>query len=646
MRGRVRLPMVVVTVALLGLIALLATLQYRWLGRISDAEREHMRATLNSRASAFAQDFDGELTRAYLLFQVDPQSTGSVESRIAIRYDRWQSTARYPRMVKDIYSVASGIGAELRRFDPATRTLQPSTWPAPLEAIQTQLAGLTEQNRPGPGLVVRTIPPPVWDSVPALVIPMPLILLNQEAGRTELRMLPHISYVIVLLDRAYISSEMLPALAQQHFRQTGDGFDYQLAVVNPGSHSVVYHSAPEFTPRVDADVDATVELFQVRLQDFASIVSEVRRFTSTFTAGPLEATGTSTTVTEHLVLPSEAGQTTGKHEDEPVSIFVQKGRLNSSDHSLPTMGPLPTTAPRAHWRLLVKHPSGSLEAAVNAARRRNLIISSSVLSVLAASVALLVVSTRRAQELARQQMEFVAAVSHELRTPLAVIRSAAENLADGVIKDDEQIRQYGDLVRNEGRRLTEMVEQILEFAGIDSGQRAFVLHPVALPPILHDIVQASRALIHGAGIEVEYEMDDDLPCVLGDETALRRAFENLISNAIKYGEQGRWIGIRAKRSGREVHLTVADRGIGIDPSEHSRIFEPFYRAPDVIAARIQGAGLGLSLVQRIIEAHGGRIVVRSQPGHGSQFTVVLPAATEEPIVRAAMTEAHEHGSQA
>lgn len=283
---------------------------------------------------------------------------------------------------------------------------------------------------------------------------------------------------------------------------------------------------------------------------------------------------------------------------------------------------------------------------MNAARRRNLIISSSVLSVLAASVALLVVSTRRAQELARQQMEFVAAVSHELRTPLAVIRSAAENLADGVIKDDEQIRQYGDLVRNEGRRLTEMVEQILEFAGIDSGQRAFVLHPVALPPILHDIVQASRALIHGAGIEVEYEMDDDLPCVLGDETALRRAFENLISNAIKYGEQGRWIGIRAKRSGREVHLTVADRGIGIDPSEHSRIFEPFYRAPDVIAARIQGAGLGLSLVQRIIEAHGGRIVVRSQPGHGSQFTVVLPAATEEPIVRAAMTEAHEHGSQA
>src|SRR4029453_2745396 len=104
------------------------------------------------------------------------------------------------------------------------------------------------------------------------------------------------------------------------------------------------------------------------------------------------------------------------------------------------------TLTTARWRLIVKHPSGSLETAVNAVRRRNLIISSSILSVLAAGVALLVLSTPRAQELPRQQMEFVAAVSHELRTPLAVIRSAAENLADGVVRDEGQIRKYGDLV--------------------------------------------------------------------------------------------------------------------------------------------------------------------------------------------------------
>ena len=104
-------------------------------------------------------------------------------------------------------------------------------------------------------------------------------------------------------------------------------------------------------------------------------------------------------------------------------------------------------------------------------------------------------------------------------------------------------------------------------------------------------------------------------------------FENLIANAIKYGEAGHWIGVRARRAGREVHITIADRGLGIAAAEQSRIFEPFYRAPEVIAARIQGAGLGLSLVQRIVQAHGGRISVRSEPGKAanSPSSFLLPA---------------------
>ena len=646
MRGRIRLPMFVVAVALLGLIALLATLQYKWLGRISDAEREHMRATLNTRASGFTQDFDGELTRAYLLFQVDPQTDMSLETRIALRYDRWQSTARYPRMIQDIYSAIPGEAAELRRFSPSAHTLEPAAWPPAMEPIRTQLSLTAQEQHDASGFVVRMLPPPLWDGLPALVIPMPLIQFNQQAGRMEFQTMPGVSYVIVLMDRAYITGEMLPALAQQHFRQTGDGFDYQLAVVSPSTSSVVYHSSPDFTPRPDAATDASMDLFQVRMQDFGSIVSEVRRFTSTFTAGPLHGTGTSTTVSEQIVLPPDAGRALRLREGGPVSIFVQQNAPPNAIAAAGTAAARFTAASTtAHWRLLVKHPSGSLEAAVNAVRRRNLIISSSILSVLGASVALLVLSTRRAQELAQQQMEFVAAVSHELRTPLAVIRSAAENLADGVVKDDEQIRKYGDLVRNEGRRLTEMVEQILEFAGIESGQRAFVLRPVALPPMLRDIVHSSDALVRAAGIEVEYEIDDALPPALGDESALRRVFENLIANAIKYGQSGGWIGVAATRAGREVHVRIADRGIGISSAEQSRIFEPFYRAPDVIAARIQGAGLGLSLVRRIVEAHGGRISVRSDPGKGSEFTVILPAATEEPIGSAAMTEVHGHGSQ-
>ena len=216
-----------------------------------------------------------------------------------------------------------------------------------------------------------------------------------------------------------------------------------------------------------------------------------------------------------------------------------------------------------------------------------------------------------------------------------MIRSAADNLADGVISEDPRVRKYGDLVRGESRRLTEMVEQILELAGIHSGQRSFALRPVPLIPLLHDVVRSSSTLIEEARIDVEFELPETLPPVLGDEQALRRVFQNLVGNAIKYGAPGGWMGVSAAASGREVIVSVADKGIGIAPGEQEKIFEPFYRVPSVVAAQIHGAGLGLSLVHRIVEAHGGRIAVRSAEGSGSEFIIHLPAATEEPVRNAA-----------
>src|SRR5512144_485756 len=134
MRRHFRLPMAVVASALLGLIALLATLQYRWLGQISGAERDRMKATLNTRAAAFAQDVDRELTRAYLLFQLDaiPQDQGPLAG-ITARYDRWQATARFPRMIKDVYLVTSEGDAgwkPLQRLNPSARVLEPAEWPS------------------------------------------------------------------------------------------------------------------------------------------------------------------------------------------------------------------------------------------------------------------------------------------------------------------------------------------------------------------------------------------------------------------------------------------------------------------------------------------------------------------------------------
>ena len=191
--------------------------------------------------------------------------------------------------------------------------------------------------------------------------------------------------------------------------------------------------------------------------------------------------------------------------------------------------------------------------------------------------------------LARQQLEFVATVSHELRTPLAVIRSAADNLADGVINDEARVKQYGQLVRREGLRLTDLVEQILEFAGLQSGQKSMTPKPVAVAPMLHDVAATAEATAP-AGVNIELSIAENLPAVAGDEAALRRVFQNLVGNAVKYGADARWVGIRAVGRASSVDISVSDRGIGIAAADQARIFDPFYRAPDVVSAQIQGAG--------------------------------------------------------
>src|SRR4030095_12969171 len=134
-----------------------------------------------------------------------------------------------------------------------------------------------------------------------------------------------------------------------------------------------------------------------------------------------------------------------------------------------TIGPQSISDLPGRWRVIVQHQSGSLEAAVAGARRRNIALSFGVLLLLTLSIGLLAIASRKAQRLAEQQIEFVAGISHELRTPVAVIRSAAENLSQGVVGNTERVKRYGQMIEGEARRLGEMVERVLQYAGIESG---------------------------------------------------------------------------------------------------------------------------------------------------------------------------------
>jgi signal transduction histidine kinase len=282
------------------------------------------------------------------------------------------------------------------------------------------------------------------------------------------------------------------------------------------------------------------------------------------------------------------------------------------------------------WYVIARHRRGSLDAAVAYMRHRDLAVSFAVLLLLAASMIMLLVSSRRAQSLARLQMDFVAGVSHELRTPLAVICSAADNIADGVVGGREQMKQYGGVIKNSARQLIHLVEQVMTFAATYNKRYPYSMAPLSAEEIVETAYGNVAGLAQAAGVSVERRIDAGLPMVMADRAAIAHCLQNLITNAIKYGGEQRWVGIHVslgERGGhKEIQIKVEDRGMGISPADLRHIFEPFYRSPAVVAAQIRGTGLGLSLASSIAQAMGGRLTVTSEQGKGSCFTLHLPVA--------------------
>ncbi|HYM77347.1 MAG TPA: ATP-binding protein [Candidatus Dormibacteraeota bacterium] len=235
-------------------------------------------------------------------------------------------------------------------------------------------------------------------------------------------------------------------------------------------------------------------------------------------------------------------------------------------------------------------------------------------------------------QMARMQMDFAASVSHELRTPLAVLCSAVDNIADGVVSGKEQLAKYGTVIRNQSRQINGLVNQVILFVSTQDGKGRYTLHPVAVSDVVESAVTGTTELIRKAGFALEQHIDPHLPRVLGDPAALSQCLQNLITNALKYADQGRWIAIRASEGGtkdhREVRISVQDHGKGIDRNELHQIFEPFYRSPAAVAGQIHGTGLGLPIAKSLAEAMGGRISVTSEVGIGSTFTLHLPVVEE------------------
>ncbi len=218
----------------------------------------------------------------------------------------------------------------------------------------------------------------------------------------------------------------------------------------------------------------------------------------------------------------------------------------------------------------------------------------------------------------------VATVAHELRTPLATMRMLVDTLREGRYRSDAQLREYLELINAENLRLSRLTEHFLNHTRLTHALYDFNFTAVSLRTIAEAAVAPLRTKLDAPDCTFTLELTEPLPEIIADHHGLVTVVINLLENALKYTSEMKRITLRARGDQRSAILVVEDNGVGLSSAERKHIFEPFYQADRKLSRIREGSGLGLSIVQAIVEAHRGRIEVVSQPGGGSSFTVTLP----------------------
>jgi signal transduction histidine kinase len=246
------------------------------------------------------------------------------------------------------------------------------------------------------------------------------------------------------------------------------------------------------------------------------------------------------------------------------------------------------------------------------------------IAVLACGLALAGWLMRREIALAERQSTFVAAVTHEFKSPLTSIRLLMERLAGGRIGTEESAARYHAAIGAETERLENLVNRLLESQKLQSDQRTYDLQPSSLQTIVRETVDRLRPQAEAKDIQISARVIGAVPDLPLDVQAMFDAVRNLIDNAIKYSPAHTEITVALDIDGPDVRLTVSDQGVGIDPADATRVFEPFFRGRRGERVNVQGTGLGLSLVRATAEAHGGTVAVEDNGGRGSRFILRVP----------------------
>lgn len=578
---------IALSVILTAAVIVLATLQYQWIGRLTEVERDRLQARLAASVDLFRDAFNRELIQIVGAFRRDLFLQATEDLTLYVQmYEDWREGTRHPELVKALFVATLDRESRfaLLRYEEIEREFRPlaasedSVRLVQACALSTQGAAGTREEmfrrifrwrlafidrRPflvGP--IYRFRPPP-----------------RPPVGRPPVPA----RYLFLELNDDFIARQFLPELSRRVFGESSDS-NYQLAV---------------FLSHEPGD---------------AIYSSDLR---------PIDAAGQQYDVKVNLLWGPDWQQ---RGSGAPLL------GANPNSFGLPSRSLWMTCDPKVQWVLAARHRAGSVELAAGSLRTRNLAVSGAVLILLIFSIVMIIVSSQKTRRLARLELEFAAGMSHEVRTPLAVIGSASDNLAEGVVAAPEQVKEYGALIRREARRLSGMVEQTLQFSATQSGSLRYELSAVDAREVVRGVLAELAPTLAEAGFQVAEHVEEGVPFVLANPSALSRCVQNLVTNAMKHGAEGRWVAVRIEKTPHENHtvsISVADRGPGILAEDLSHIFDAFYQGSSAKGLKSQGVGLGLALTKDMVKAMGGSITVDAKPGRGATFTLHLQAAGNE-----------------
>lgn len=588
------------------ILTLFIGLPYNWLAQASEAERERMQRRVDADTKAFADDLNREVQAAYFSFQVGPESIKNKDwSEFNERYEYWRSKTQYPELISEI--LYFGNGEAPLRFDQSVHSFVPAEIGEPITQLRAKIENSTAFQS-------------FYDEPLALVMPIHKseakldgVMMRRvpDGAARPLEMPARIGSIVIVLDRSVLNDRLMPALYTTHFPEG----NFHVAVTRKDG-SAVYEPAGPI-----ANGDANAGLLSLAPDNlmllgnrgmWSKIQGEQRQGvvinqhveSKTFTRSAATTDDRKTgTFTFELKTPNADGHGAVKSRTSVIATATNGGDP---------------------WTLKVQHAAGSIDAFTKGEFRKSFLIGLGVYLLLVGAIAAIILSALRSKRFAQRQIDFVSSVSHEFRTPLAVIYSAGENLADGVANDAENVTRYGSLIKGEGKKLSAMVEQILQFAGARSGKKRYNFSETKAGDIVTSALNECLPLLDNANFTLETDIDSELPPLKADADALSSALQNLITNSVKYSNSSPWLRVKASNGNGTVKFSVEDNGIGIDAADIKHVFEPFYRSRNVVDAQIHGNGLGLAIVKEIAEAHGGKVRVTSEAGKGSKFTIEVP----------------------